>query len=79
MEYIFSWGWFLFGLAFFLASIGLVIWYRPIADNFGGGVGSYDRFKFWGIIGCIIGFIFMLNLHTLLLRMIFSQFLGSSS
>ena len=78
MEYTFSWSWFFIGILVFLASAALVVWYRPIADNFGSGVGSYDRFRMWGLIGCGIGFIMMLNLHTVILRLIFSQFFPGS-
>ena len=79
MTYTFSWSWFFIGIIVLLASGALTAWYRPIADNFGSGVSSYDRFRLWGVIGCGIGFILMLNLHTLILTVIFSQFFGGAN
>lgn len=79
MTYTFSWGWFLIGFIVLLGSGALTAWYRPVADNFGSGPASYDRFRLWGVIGCGIGFILMLNLHTLILTAIFSQFFGRSN
>ncbi len=79
MEYTFSWGWFGIGLLVLAASVALTVWYRPIADNFGSGVASYERFRLWGLIGCGIGFIMMLNLHTLLLGWFFSMLFHSST
>ena len=76
MEYTFSWGAFFFGIIILGVGAVLTIWYRPIADNFGGGVASYDRFRLAGIIGCAIGIIAMLNIHTLILTALFSQFFG---
>ncbi len=74
MEYTFSWGAFFVGILILLAGAGLTVWYRPIADNFGGGVGSYDRYRMWGLIGCGIGLLVMLNVHTLLLSALVHAF-----
>ena len=67
MEYTFSWGSFFVGILIFLAGAALTAWYRPIADNMGSGVSSYDRFRMWGLIACAVGFIVMLNLHSMIL------------
>jgi hypothetical protein len=77
MEYTFSWGAFLLGILILAASGSLVIYYRPIADNFGSGAASYDRYRIWGLVGCGIGFIVMLNLHTFFLTLLYSQFFGA--
>ena len=67
MEYTFSWGWLGIGVLILLAGAALTVWYRPIADNFGSGVVSYERFRLWGLIGVGVGILVMLNLHILLL------------
>lgn len=67
MEYTFSWGSFFIGLIILLVGGALVVWFRPIADNFGGGVSSYERYRMWGLIACGVGFVIMLNLHSVLL------------
>ena len=79
MTYTFSWGWFFIGIIILLCSGGLTAWYRPIADNFGSGVSSYDRFRLWGLIGCGVGLVVMLNLHTLILTLIFSRIFGGGA
>lgn len=67
MEYTFSWGWFLVGIIILVLGGLLTRYYQWTADNFGGGLGSYERFKLAGLIGCGVGFVVMLNLHTLIL------------
>ena len=79
MEYVFSWGWFFFGLVIILAGGALVRWHRPIADNLGSGVASYERYKLWGLIACGVGLVFMLNLHVFILKLIFSSFFGAGN
>lgn len=79
MEYTFSWGTFFVGALILLLGAALIIWYRPIADNLGRGVSSYDRYRLAGIIGCVLGFIVMLNLHSLILGWFFGMFFGGSS
>ena len=76
MEYTFSWGWFLIGLIILIIGVVLVRWHQKIADNFGSGVMSYSRFQLFGLGACIVGFIVMLNLHSVILRAIFSTFFG---
>ena len=78
MEYNFSWGWFMIGIILTCASVALTVWYRPIADNFGSGVSSYERFRLWGLIGCGVGILVMLNIHTLILTAIFSSLFGGN-
>ena len=77
MEYSFDWSWFGIGILVLLAGAALVVWYRPIADNFGGGVSSYDRYRMFGLIGCGLGLLVMLNVHTLLLGWFFGLLFGS--
>ena len=67
MDYEFSVGSFFFGILILIAGILLVRFHMWVADNFGGGVGSYERFKLFGVLACALGLIVMVNLHTLLL------------
>ncbi len=77
MEYTFSWGAFFIGILILLAGAALAIWYRPIADNFGSGVSSYDRYRMWGLIACGVGLLVMVNLHSIILTAIFSKVFNS--
>jgi len=67
MEYAFSWSSFFFGALIVAVCTALVVWYQPIADAMGSGAASYDRLRFWGLIGIAVGFVIALNLHMLLL------------
>ena len=75
--YEFSTGWFLIGLLILGSGIAFIRYHQWVADNFGGGVGSYERYKLFAFITCIVGFIVMINLHTIILtglvRAIFPQ------
>ena len=79
MEYTFSWGTFFVGALILLAGAALTAWYRPIADNLGGGASSYDRYRLAGLIACGVGLIVMLNLHTLLFGWFFGMFFGGAN
>ena len=70
MDWNFSIGWFLLGLVIFIAGGAMVFFYKPISDNMASGVSSYQRVKFWGMVVAGIGFIIMVNLHTLILTAI---------
>jgi hypothetical protein len=74
MEYEFSVGSLFLGLLILAAGVAFVKWHQVIADNFGGGVSSYDRYKLWAFITCGIGLIVMINLHTVLLTWAFNTF-----
>lgn len=67
MQYEFSFGSFFIGLLILIVGIVFTRWYQTIADNLGSGVASYDRFRLVGLLACALGFIVMLNLHTLIL------------
>jgi hypothetical protein len=75
MQYEFSIGSFFVGLLILAAGVAFVKWYQPIADNMGSGVASYERFKLWAFITCGVGFVVMVNLHTMLLTWIFDLFI----
>jgi len=74
MGYEFSWASFGIGLLILAVGAALIAWHRPLADTMASGVSSYERFKFWGLIGCGLGIIVMLNLHVMILRWIFGAF-----
>ena len=71
MQYEFSFSSFFIGLLILAAGGAFVAFHQVIADNFGGGVGSYERYKLWGLIACGVGIVVMLNLHTLILTWFF--------
>ena len=66
----FSFGWFMCGLAILIAGGLAVIFYRQIAENLANGVSSYDKVKLFGVIGCVIGLLIMANLHTFVLTLL---------
>jgi len=71
--YEFSVGWFFIGLIVLAVGIAFVRWYQWVADNFGSGVSSYDRYRLYALITCILGLVIMVNLHTMLLRWFFGM------
>jgi len=71
MRWSFSIGWFFGGLGIIIAGILMIKFHRQIADNLASGVQSYGKVKLGGIIAIALGFIFMMNLHSSLLYLIF--------
>ncbi len=67
MEYELSLGSFFLGIMIVIAGILFVRFHQWFADNFAGGVGSYERFKLFGVIFCAVGLIVMINLHSVIL------------
>lgn len=63
--------WFLIGVAIMIIGTLIIIFHHWIGDNLASGFSSYGKIKLFGLIGIIIGFLCMTNLHTLLLRAIF--------
>lgn len=72
MEYEFSIGSFFIGFLILAVGVAFVRWHQTIADNFAGGVSSYDHYKLYAFITCGLGLVVMLNLHTMFLRWFFS-------
>ena len=72
MEYHFSVAWFVVG--FLITVVGGVFmkYHQFVADNLGGGIGSYDRYKLAALITIVIGLVAMVNLHTVILGWIFN-------
>ncbi|MFV0485119.1 MAG: hypothetical protein ACK5MU_02755 [Candidatus Saccharimonadales bacterium] len=71
----FSIGWFMLGLLILIAGGLVVVFYRQISENLASGVSSYDKVKLFGLIGCGVGLLIMMNLHTLLLQFFVSLFI----
>ena len=71
MEYEFSTAWFIVG--FLITCVGglFMKYHQWVADNFGGGLGSYDKYKLAAVITVIVGLVAMVNLHSILLSLIF--------
>jgi hypothetical protein len=67
MEYEFSVGSLVIGILIVIAGAAFMRWHQVIADNFGSGVSSYERFKLWALITCVVGFVVALNLHVFIL------------
>jgi len=67
MDWNFSIGWMIVGILILAASGAVVANYQKISDTMLSGVSSYDRVKFWGMIGVGLGLAVMANLHTLIL------------
>ena len=72
MDWNFSIGWMIIGMIITAASGAVVANYQKISDTMLSGVSSYDRVKFWGLIGVGVGLAVMANLHTLLLSIFVS-------
>ena len=73
MKYELSLASFFVGLLILVAGIVFVRFYRWVADNFGSGVVSYERYRLYAFITCALGFVVMLNFHTLVLSWIFTM------
>ena len=67
MDWNFSIGWMIIGIIITAISGAVVANYQKISDTMLSGVSSYDRVKFWGLIGVGIGLAVIANLHTLIL------------
>lgn len=76
MEYGFSIGWLLGGLAITLAGGLIVIYYKQISDGLVNGISSYDKVKLFGVITVVVGLICAANLHTFVLGLIVHLLFG---
>lgn len=71
--YEFSVASFFTGIIVVIAGAVFVKYYQWVADNFGGGVGSYDKYKLYAILTCVGGLVVMVNLHIMLLKWFFGM------
>ena len=67
MEYNFSIGAFFLGLLIIVVSAAVLFWYRQIAENMLSSTASYDKLRFWAVIGILVGLLVTFNLHTFIL------------
>lgn len=73
----FSFGWFFVGIVCTIVGIVMTRFYKQIADNFGSGVTSYNRYKYIGVGLTVAGLIMIFNLHTIVLDFIGNTFFGA--
>ncbi|MBR6169066.1 hypothetical protein IKQ74_03940 [Candidatus Saccharibacteria bacterium] len=59
------------GVALLAIGTAIVVYHQKIADNFAGGVSSYNKVKLAGLGVCLLGIIFISNLHVFIIRAIF--------
>lgn len=67
---------FFWGIVILVVGVLFVRFHQAIANNFGSGVASYDRYKLYAFITCGLGLVVMVNLHTMLLTWFFSSIFG---
>ena len=72
--YTFSVSALVWGILIMALSAVFIRFHRKLADTFGGGVGSYERYKLWGLIGVGVGVLMMFNIPLFLLRLFFGIF-----
>lgn len=77
MKYEFSIGWCIFGIILTALGLLLVRFYKQVADNFGWGANSYNKYQMIGVGMCVVGIIMIFNLHTLILDLIGTTFFGA--
>lgn len=65
------------GIVLLAAGILIVVFHQKIADNLAGGVNSYNKVKLFGLGACILGIIFIANIHIFLLRLLMHIILPS--
>ena len=71
MEYKFDIGSFFLGLIIVIVGVAFMRWHQAIANGFGSGVSSYDKFQLYALITCCLGFLVMVNLHWFILGNLF--------
>ncbi len=76
MDFTFSFGWMIGGLAITLAGGLIIVFYRQIAENLANGVSSYDKVKLFGVITVIVGLLVTANLHIFVLNLIVKLMFG---
>ena len=62
------------GVVIILLGTAFIYFYTPIADNLGGGLGSYQKYKLYGVIAVVFGFLILFNIPQFLLNQVLSVF-----
>jgi uncharacterized membrane protein YidH (DUF202 family) len=76
--YEFNLVWFFVGIAVTLGGVAFVRFYKEIADNMGGGVASYNRYKIIGMCVCGAGILIAFNLHNMVIAFIGNLIFGGT-
>lgn len=76
MNYEFSIASFFIGLIILVLGVAFVRFHQWIADNFGSGIASYERYKLYAFLTCALGLIVMVNLHAMFLEWFFGMIFG---
>lgn len=79
MEYKFNAAWFVAGMLIVILGALFMRYHQWVADNFGGGVGSYERYKLAALIMIIVGLVSSVNLHIVVLSWFFGMLFGGLS
>jgi len=67
----------IWGIIIMALSAVFIRFHRQIADAIGGGLGSYEKYKLYGLIGVGIGALMMFNIPIFLLTLIANMFFGN--
>ena len=76
MLYEFSFSALFVGLIILAVGTAMTVYHQKLADNFGSGLASYDRFRLAGLITCGVGLAIMLSLHTIPLNWLVNSLFG---
>jgi hypothetical protein len=79
MDITFSWAWFFGGLGIIIASVVFLRFHEFVANNFGGGMSDYERYKLYAVIAAGVGFLAMLNLIPIILGLLVGSLFGGGS
>ncbi len=74
--YEFSFNALFLGLVILATGGVITVFYQKLADNLGGGVSSYERFRLAGLVVCGAGFVIMTGLHTIPLNWLLHSLFG---
>ncbi len=72
MHYELSFASFFIGIIILIIGVIFVRFHQWVADNFGGGVSDYEKYRMWAFITCMLGLVVMVNLHAVILGWIVS-------
>ncbi len=62
------------GIMIIIAGVVFMRFHQQIANTFGGGVGSYEKYKLYALIACGVGVLWTLSIPEILVKAIASTF-----
>ena len=74
--YKFSMASVIWGLVIIIIGVGVVYFHKQLSDFLGGGLGTHNRYKLFGIIAIVFGLSLLANIPQLILYSIFSLLFG---